>query len=235
MNRSRELAFFAGLALVAAVMVVVPRLIVAAPVPVGAGNVPMAWTQKIFYFHVPVAWCTFLSVFVCAVGSIAHLARRSPLGAAVSAAAAELVVVFGICTLVTGPLWARKEWGVWWVWKDVRLVTTLILWLTFIAFLFVRRYGGPGSDKLASGLAIFGAVNVPIVYKAVDFWRTQHPKATVVSEGMPGAMLLPFLLSLGAFTVLYTLLFVARTRLERARQRLDELHLAADEAGLLEG
>jgi heme exporter protein C len=119
------------------------------------------------------------------------------------------------------------------VWKDVRLVTALILWVTFLAYMFVRRYGGPGSEKLSAGLALFGAVNVPIVYLSVFFWRTQHPEATAVRSLDP-AMRAPFWLSMGAFTVLYLLLLAARVRLERARQRLDETHLAADEAGLLE-
>lgn len=232
--RTLDLVFLAGALLVAAAMVLAPGWIVDAPLPMASGGMAMAWTQKIFYFHVPAAWCTFLSVFVCAAGSVLHLAKRSRGGDALAVAAAELVVVFGICTLVTGPLWARKEWGVWWVWKDVRLVTTLILWITFIAYLFVRRYGGPGAERLASGLALFGAVNVPIVYISVFFWRTQHPKATVVAGGLDPKMRAAFWLSFAAFTVLYLLLLGVRIRLERARHRLDELHVAADEAGLLD-
>jgi heme exporter protein C len=229
-----DLAFLACALAVAAAMWLAPAQILAAPVPVGASGLPMAWAQKIFYFHVPSAWCAFLSVFVCAGGAAWHLAKRSRKGDAVAVAAAELVVVFGLCTLVTGPLWARKEWGVWWVWKDVRLVTMLILWVTFVAYLFVRRYGGPGGERMASGLSLFGALNVPIVYLAVFFWRTQHPKATVVTGGMPPQMARAFFLSLATFTVLYFLLLAIRVRLERARQRLDDLHLAADEAGLLD-
>jgi heme exporter protein C len=230
----RDIGFLLGCALVAAAMIFAPRLILAAPVPLAANNLPMAYAQKIFYFHVPSAWCAFLSVFVAAAGAIAHLARRSKRGEALAVAAAELVVVFGLCTLVTGPLWARKEWGVWWIWKDVRLVTMLILWVTFVAFLFVRRYAGPGGERMASGLALFGAVNVPIVYLSVFFWRTQHPQARVVSSLDP-KMRGAFWLSMGAFTVLYVLLLALRLGLERARHRLDDAHLAADEAGLIEG
>ncbi len=232
--KTRDLLFLVGCALVAAAMIFAPRLILAAPVPLGANNLPMAYAQKIFYFHVPSAWCAFLSVFVCALGAVVHLSKRSRGFEALSVAAAELVVVFGLITLVTGPLWARKEWGAWWVWKDVRLVTMLILWVTFVAFLFVRRYAGPGGERMASGLALFGAVNVPIVYLSVFFWRTQHPKAEAVrtlDPKMRGA----FWLSFGVFTLIYFLLLALRLRLERTRQRLDDAHLAADEAGLVDG
>ena len=90
-------------------------------------------------------------------------------------------MLFGLCTLVTGPLWARKAWGVWWQW-DVRLTTTLLLWFIFIAYLFARHYGGPGARKLAAGLALFGAADVPLIYFSVSIWRTIHPKTTVVSS-----------------------------------------------------
>jgi heme exporter protein C len=231
--RSRGIAFLVALVGVAMAMAWLPRMILAAPLPVEPNGMPMAWAQKIFYFHVPCAWCAFLSVFVSAGGSIAQLWKRSRRGDALAFAAAELVVVFGLCTLVTGPLWARKEWGHWWVWKDVRLVTMLILWVTFIAYLFVRRYGGPGSNRLAAGLSLFGAVNVPIVYLSVFFWRTQHPEGRVVSNLGPG-MSGPFWLSFATVTVVYLLALGLRVKLERARQRLDDAHLAAEEAGLIE-
>jgi heme exporter protein C len=136
-------------------------------------------------------------------------------------------VVFGLCTLVTGPLWARKAWGVWWQW-DVRLTTTLLLWLIFVAYLFARRYGGPGARKLAAGLALFGAADVPLIYLSVSIWRTIHPKTSVVPTLQPG-MRGPFWLSLTTFTLLFFALLELRLGLERARRRLDELHLAAED------
>ena len=94
-------------------------------------------------------------------------------------AGAELAVVFGLIGLITGPLWARKAWGVWWEW-DVKLTLALVVWLTFVAYLLLRRYGGPGSEKLAAGVGIFGAANIPFVYYSVNWWRTIHPKTSVV-------------------------------------------------------
>ena len=210
-------------------LAVAPFLILGAPT-----EVTMGFVQRIFYYHVPSAWLTFLSVYVCAAGSVAYLVKESKRGDALAVAAAELCVVFGLCMLVTGPLWARKAWGVWWVWKDVRLMTALLLWFIFIAYLFVRRFGGPGSERLAAGLALFAAADVPIIYTSVFFWRTQHPKATVVSS-LDKQMLPPFLLALATFTVLYVALLLMRLRLETSRRKLEEVYLAAEDAGLLDG
>jgi heme exporter protein C len=205
-----------------------PQLIVAAP-----RESTMGLVQKIFYFHVPSAWLCFLSTFVCASGAAAYLSRESERGERLAASAAELTVLFGLCTLVTGPLWARKAWGTYWQW-DVRLTTTLLLWMIFIAYLFARRFGGPGGKKLAAGLAIFGAADVPLIYVSVSIWRTIHPKTTVVptlQAGMRG----PFWLSLLGFSLFYFVLLGMRLRLERARLELEALHLAADDAGLFDG
>src|SRR5215831_14410382 len=166
---------FVVAALVAAVgFLVVPGLILQAPLePV------MGFVQKIFYFHVPCAIMLFLSTFVCAGGSLAFLFKGSEAGDRVAAAAGELGVLFGACTLISGPLWGRKAWGVWWQW-DARLTSSLLLFLILIAYLLARRYGGPAGRKLAAALALFAAVDVPLVYKSVDWWRTVHPKTTVV-------------------------------------------------------
>jgi heme exporter protein C len=215
----------AGLAAVG--FLVTPHLILTAPIPEGGGFI-----QKIFYYHVPVAWVTFLSVFVCGAGSIAYLARRSQRGDAIASAAAELVVLFGLLVILTGPLWARKAWGRWWVW-DARLTTTLLMWLIFVAFLLVRRYGGAGAKTLAAGLAVFGTLDVPIIWVAVSLWRTQHPKTSYVPSLGTQARL-AFFVSLALFTVLWAAVFWIRLVHERNRTRLDELHLAAAEAGLEE-
>ena len=111
--------------------------------------------QKIFYFHVPAAMMMFLSAFICGTSSAVYLFRGRTAADRVAAAAGELAVVFGMIVLVTGPLWARKAWGVWWQW-DARLTSSLLLWMIFVAYLLVRKYGGPGAEKLAAGMAVFG-------------------------------------------------------------------------------
>ncbi len=95
-------------------------------------------------------------------------------------AAAELTVIFGAFGLVSGSLWGRKAWGVWWQW-DARLTMALLLELIFFGYLLVRKYGGPGSEKLAAAMGIFGAATAPFVYKSVDWWRTMHPKTSVMT------------------------------------------------------
>jgi heme exporter protein C len=129
--------------------------------------------------------------------------------------------------LVTGPLWARKAWGVWWQW-DARLTSTLVMWMIFNAYLLLRRYGGPGSDRLAAAVALFGMANVPFVYWSVNVWRTLHPKTSVIPSLVPG-MRGPFWFCVVAFLLLTVLLLAMRTELEKRRQELDELYLAAEE------
>jgi heme exporter protein C len=183
----------------------------------------MGFVQKIFYFHVPAWFVMFTAVFVCGIAGAVHVFRRNPRADLVAAASAEIAAVFGLIGLVTGPLWARKAWGVWWQW-DAKLTSALILELILIAYLLLRRYGGPGSEKLASGVALFGMANVPFVYWSVNVWRTLHPKTTVVPSlgpGMRGA----FWWCVLAFMLLGAALFAARLRLERLRARVDELYL----------
>jgi heme exporter protein C len=187
----------------------------------------MGLIQKIFYFHVPAAMAMFLSAFVCGISSAVFLFGRKPKADRLAVSAAELTVLFGLIVLISGPLWARKAWGVWWDW-DARLTSTLILWLVFQAYLLLRRYGGPGSDRLAAGVAIFGAANVPFVYWSVNVWRTMHPGTNVVRTLQP-EMQWPFMVSAIAFLGLYGVMLAARYQLENRRAELEEIYLAADD------
>jgi heme exporter protein C len=187
----------------------------------------MGLVQKIFYFHVPSAMTMFVSAFVCGISSAVFLFKGRASADRLAVAAAELTSVFGIIVLVTGPLWARKAWGVWWVW-DERITSTFVLWLIFNAYLLLRKYGGAGSERLAAGLAIFGMANVPFVYWSVNVWRTLHPKTTVVPTLQPG-MRGPFWFCVLAFLLLYVLALTARARLEARRAKLEEIYLAIEE------
>ena len=182
----------------------------------------MGLVQKIFYFHVPSAITAMLSAFVCGIASGRYLWGRQRRADHLAVAAAELVVLFGTIVLVTGPLWARKSWGVWWQW-DARLTITLVMWLIFVAFLLLRKYGGPGSETLASAVALFGMANVPFVYWSVNIWRTVHPTTNVVPSLAPG-MREAFWWCVAAYLLLYGALLSARVRLEEQRSALDELH-----------
>lgn len=219
-------AYLFVVALAALGLLATPELILAAPREQSMGLV-----QKIFYYHVPSATMTFIGAFVCAWGSILFLFKGDERGDQLAVSAAELTVLFGLCTLVTGPLWARKAWGAWWQW-DVRITTTLLLWIIFIAYLFARRYGGPGARKLCAGLALFGAADVPLIYFSVSIWRTIHPKATVITNLVKqrNGMGLPLLMSFVTFTVLFIALLGMRLALERSRAAVDELHLEVEDA-----
>ncbi len=202
--------------------VVSPILIAGAPYEATMGLV-----QKIFYYHMPSAVIFLLAAIVCGIASARFLFGGSPHQDRVAWSAAELVVLFGAITLVTGPLWARKAWGVWWQW-DVRLTSSLMGWMVAVAYLLVRRYGGPGSDKLAAGLALFGMANVPFIYISVNYWRTIHPATSVVPT-LPVSMGLPLWFCLIAFLLLFTLLLKLRIYLEEQRAHLDSLYLSLED------
>ena len=135
--------------------------------------------------------------------------------------------VFGLIGLLTGPLWGRKAWGVYWQW-DAKLTTALVLWLIFVAYNLLRRFGGPGSERLAAGVAIFGLANVPFVYWSAHIWRTVHPKTSVVMTLGPGMRPAFYWSALGFLLILGALL-AARTRLEALRASIDDAHLSAED------
>jgi heme exporter protein C len=188
----------------------------------------MGLVQKIFYFHVPSAWLLMLSTLVCAGGSLAFLFRGSERGDRIALCAAELAVLFGLCVLVSGPLWAKAAWGVYWQW-EARLTSSLLLWLMNVAYVLARRYGGPSARRLAAALSLFGAIDIPLVYFSVRYFRSIHPQTTVVSTlgpGMRGA----FWLSLVAFTLLWFVLMSVRLAAENAQAKIVELEVLLDQA-----
>lgn len=213
----------AELALATAMFAVAPWVIDAAPYEATMGLV-----YKIYFFHMPSAWMFLLGAIVAGVASARFLFGKRQASDATAVAAAELAVLFGLLALVTGPLWARKAWGVWWVW-DARLTSSLMTFLIFVAYLILRRFGGPGSEKLAAGLAVFGMANVPFIYVSVNYWRTLHPKTSVVPT-LPVEMGRPLWFCVTAFLLLFLALLSLRARLERQRWRIDGLFLAQDEA-----
>src|SRR5688572_2237576 len=198
--------------------------------PILIANAPyestMGLVQKIFYVHLPSAWMFLLAAIVCGVASVRFLFKGDPRQDRLAWAAAELVVLFGIITLITGPLWARRAWGTWWVW-DVRLTSSLMGWMVACSYLLLRKYGGPGSDKLAAGPGLFGLANVPVIYISVNYWRTIHPLTSVVPT-LPVEFGLPLWFSAVTFLLLFVLLLRLRVHLEEQRARLDSLYLSVD-------
>jgi len=188
----------------------------------------MGLVYKIFYYHMPSAWMFLTASVICGVASARFLATGDARHDRTAWAAAEMAVLFGVLTLVTGPLWARKAWGTWWVW-DARITSSLVGWMIAWAYLILRKYGGPGSEKLSAGLALFGTANVPFIYVSVNYWRTIHPATTVVPT-LPFSMGFPLLFCLTAFTLLFVLLIKLRVRVAEQQSRLDALYLSLDDA-----
>jgi heme exporter protein C len=201
---------------------VAPYLINAAP-----HESTMGLVYKIFYFHFPSAMTMLLSALTCGIASAIYLFSRRPGADRVAVAAAELAVVFGLLVFVTGPLWARKSWGTWWVW-DARITSTFIMWMVFNAYLLLRRFGGAGSEVLAAAVGFFGMALVPFVYWSVNLWRTIHPLTSVIPT-LPTDMGVPLYFCWAAFTVLFVTLMLIRVRLEASRTRLEEAYLALDD------
>jgi heme exporter protein C len=210
-------------------IVIVALLFAAAPFVIDAApqEATMGLVQKIFYFHVPAAMTTFLAAFVCGIASALFLWRRHPAADHAALAAAELAVLFGAIVLVTGPLWARKAWGVWWQW-DARLTMTLVMWMIFVSYLLLRRFAGPGSEVLAAAVGVFGMALVPFVYLSVQLWRTIHPTTNVIRT-LPPSMAMPLRYGMVAFVLLFVTLLIVRLRLETARAALEEQIAAAEE------
>jgi heme exporter protein C len=213
----------------------VPLIVVTAAMfayaPVAIAGAPyestMLLIQKIFYFHVPAWMAMYAGIAVCGVASVLYLFKSQPAADRLAVASAELIVLFGAIGLVTGPLWGRKAWGVWWQW-DARLTIALLLELVFVAYLLVRAYGGPGSDKLAAAVGLFGMAVSPFVYVSVNIWRTIHPLNTVVptlGAGMRGA----FWFCALAFLLLFAVLLNLRVYLAAEQARLDDLYLAEED------
>jgi len=195
----------------------------------------MGLAQKIFYFHVPSAYGMYVGFAVALVGSVGYLWKRRPAFDALAVAGAEVGLMFCLAVLITGPLWAREAWGVYWTW-DSRLTTTLLAGLIFTGAVVLRSFGsGDAEKRFASGLAIVGTFLVPIINRSVQLWRGQHPTVlTARGGGLDHAMYPAFFGSLILFTLLVSYLILARYRLERDRSALLALESEAAELGLLE-
>jgi heme exporter protein C len=188
-------------------------------------------SQRIFYFHVPLGWLGMLSMVIVAVAAIAYLVTGKEKWDALAYATAELGVVFASLILVTGVIWGRGDLGWWWTW-DAKLTTTLILWFIYVSYLMVRAYAPKGSQGARFGavVALFGAIDAPIIYMATVWWRTAHPElnAGPLAEDLDaigsGRIYATLLLSTVTFTVLYVYLLVERFSLRRAEGSLDEIY-----------
>ena len=187
-------------------------------------------SQRIFYFHVPLAWSGFLCFFVVLIGSIGYLWKKSSPWDRLAHSAAEIGVLFITLMLMSGVLWAKPVWGVWWTW-DPRLTTSLILWLIYVAYLMLRSYSSTRQQgaKYAALLGIAGFIDVPIVYLSIYWWRTVHPQPLVgpaTSGGLDPSMQSALMISTLAFTLVLISLLVERMSLFTSQDALAK-HLSS--------
>jgi heme exporter protein C len=192
--------------------------------------------QKIFYFHVPAAYAMYLCGAVCFVSSALYLAGPSDARDAWGKAGAECAVVFGVLVLTSGPLWAKKAWGVYWTW-DPRLTTSLLSVLVYVAVVVLRAFGGNGDAerRFAAALGVLGTVNLPIIHYSVRKWGGNHP--TVITKGGGGLdpdMRYALMVGFVAFTLFAILLLWSRARLALSVSRLGRCEERAAALGLLD-
>jgi heme exporter protein C len=183
----------------------------------------MGAVQRIFYFHLPAAFSAFLGFLLVFVGSVQYLRTQDPKWDRLALGAAELGVVFALIVLLTGPLWARPVWGVYWRWEP-RLTSMLILFTIYAAYLLVRAYGTNPLQirRYAAVLGILGFVNVPLVYYSVELWAAEqqlHPRKIILAPPMRLALLVCSV----AFLLFFFYLLRRRVRLEQAAEELAQL------------
>jgi heme exporter protein C len=192
-----------------------------APREATQGNV-----QRIMYLHVPSVLTAYLAFAVVLVGSVAYLATRRPGWDRLAAAGAEIGVLFTAITIVSGSIWGRPTWGVWWTW-DARLTSTAVLFLVYVGYLLLRGMveEPEARARYAAVIGILGAANIPIVHFSVQWWRALHQPATMLGPGpapMPDSIKLAILVNWIAFTLLFSY-FLAR-RVQIARLEDDAAH-----------
>ena len=192
----------------------------------------MGLIQRIFYFHAASAWAGMTAFSVCFVANLLYVWRRQPKWDSLGVSAAEVGLAFITIVLITGPIWAKPVWGIYWTW-DARLTSTFVLWLLYISYLLLRTLiEEPDRRALLSALfGIFAFLDVPLVFGAIRWWRTQHPAPVIM--GGPGSGLEPtmravFFFSVFALHALMAFLIVERYGLEILRMELDIIRREAE-------
>jgi len=183
------------------------------------------YAQRIIYFHIATAWVGFLAFFVTFLGGIAYLRSQARKWDMLALASAEIGTVFMLGVLVSGSIWAKPAWGVWWVW-DERLTISLIQFLIYVGYLMLRS-SVEDPARRARFAAVYGVVafvSVPLNFIAIRLWRSQHPLVFgTESGGLSSNMMFAFFFCLVAFTIWYATLMGHRIRLERIRDEVEEL------------
>jgi len=192
----------------------------------------MGLIQRIFYFHVPSAWTAFAAFFVVFVANIGYLLERERKWDWLGVSGAEVGLAFCTVVLVTGPIWAKPVWGIWWTW-DARLTSTFVLWVLYVSYLLLRTLL-TDAERRATVSAVFGIfafLDVPLVYMSIRLWRTQHPQPVIAGgrgSGLDPRMWQVFLTCWAALLALMVLLLLQRYRLEALRHEVEEMAIEGE-------
>ena len=187
-------------------------------------------SQRIFYIHIPLAWLGMLSVIILAVFSIAYLITRNIKWDNLAYSTAELGFILITLVLVTGMIWSKAEWTVWWTW-DPKLTTTVILWFIYLAYIMLRKYGPSDLRGASYGavLGIIGAIDVPMIYMAANWWSSAHPELNIgplsdQSSSVNSEMMMTLLVSLIAYTMLYIIILNEKYVVQKGTNVIDEIY-----------
>ena len=180
------------------------------------------WAQKIFYVHVPSAWVGFLSYFIVMIAGILFFIKKNDRWDTVGLAAAEIGTIFISLVLITGPIWATPIWGKPWIWEP-RLTTTFVLFLIYIGYFMIRSFGGhiERVKRYAAAIGIIAFFDVPIIFLSVQFWAPElqsHPQVEMSKQ--PPGILVPFLISLCIFTLVYILMLRYRIHVIQIKNKV---------------
>src|ERR1700694_1848165 len=181
--------------------------------------------QRIFYFHAASAWAGMTAFFICFAANLLYVWRRDEKWDSLGVSSAEVGLAFITVVLITGPIWAKPAWGIYWTW-DARLTSTFVLWLLYISYLLLRTLiEEPDRRALLSALfGIFAFIDVPLVFGSIRWWRTQHPQPVVMGgsgSGLDPTMWKVLFFSWFAMLALMALLLRARYLMEAARSQLE--------------
>ncbi len=190
----------------------------------------MGHLQKIMYVHVPAAWNAFLAFVVVLFGSVMYLWKREEKWDLLAASAAEVAAVLTALTIALGSIWGRPTWGVWWTW-DPRLTSTAIQLVIIVGYLALRSFVDEPERRArwSAVVGILGALNVPIVYMSVRWWRTLHQPQSSPSTVDPAYA---WGLRVNAIAFLLVMIWLVRTRYRAARlERMSELAVEREVLG----
>lgn len=186
----------------------------------------MGDVQRIFYFHVASAWISYLAFGVTFVAGLLYLKSKDLKWDTVAYGSAEIGIIFCTLAIITGSLWGKAAWGVFWRWEDLKLFITLVLWLVFIAYLALRANAKSRTSKanLSAVFGIIGIICVPLSFAANRIWQQYHPTVIATSQGgLQTSMAFALVVAVFAFTFLYFYLLLVRVDIEKMRETTEEI------------